>query len=103
LILPPEARGADVRMRVLNADGSEAEMCGNGIRCVAKQLYDSGRVQKDVIQIETQAGVLACAVALGPDGRVDTVAVEMGRPTKERERVDEPLTVGGRRFGLTCV
>jgi diaminopimelate epimerase len=101
MVLP--AREADARMRILNADGSEAEMCGNGIRCVAKELHDSGRVRKDVIAIETGNGVLSCAVTPGKDGKVDTVAVEMGRPRKEREKLDEPLTVGGRTFAMTCV
>src|SRR6187401_1802075 len=60
-VLPGDS-GADARMRVLNADGSEAEMCGNGIRCVAKELYDRGGVNKDVIMIDTGAGRLACAI-----------------------------------------
>src|SRR5215831_8422691 len=97
------SQAADAKMRILNADGSEAEMCGNGIRCVAKELWDSGKLRKDVINIETGNGVLACAVKLGKDGLVDTVAVEMGRPRKEREKVNDPLTVGGRSFELTCV
>ena len=101
MVLP--SREADARMRILNADGSEAEMCGNGIRCVAKELHDSGRITKDVIAIETGNGVLSCAVTPGKDGLIDTVAVEMGRPRKEREQLNEPLTVGGRTFAMTCV
>jgi len=101
MILPSEV--ADARMRILNADGSEPEMCGNGIRCVAKELWDSGKLRKDVIAIETGNGVLACTVRLGKDNFVDTVAVEMGRPRKEREKVNDPLTVSGRTFELTCV
>ena len=97
------SQAADAKMRILNADGSEPEMCGNGIRCVAKELWDSGKLRKDVINIETGNGVLACGVKLGKDGLVDTVAVEMGRPRKEREKVNDPLTVGGRTFELTCV
>jgi diaminopimelate epimerase len=103
MVLPAEAPAADARMRILNADGSEAEMCGNGIRCVAKELHDSGRVQKPVIEIETGAGRLSCAVALGPDGRVDTVAVEMGAPRREGPQEAEPLTMEGRSFVLDCV
>ncbi|HJZ85486.1 MAG TPA: diaminopimelate epimerase [Polyangia bacterium] len=103
MVLPAPAAGADARMRILNADGSEPEMCGNGIRCVAKELFDSGRVRKDVIRIDTLAGVLACAVQVGESGRVDTVAVEMGRPRLTRERAQEPLAIGGRELALTCV
>src|SRR5512143_3939705 len=91
-ILPATVAGADCRMRVLNSDGSEAEMCGNGIRCVAKYLRDrdpafAGRGQ---IVVETLAGVLPCGVTLGPDGRVATVAVEMGRPRLARGEI--PMT-----------
>jgi len=103
MVLPAPAAGADARMRILNADGSEPEMCGNGIRCVAKELFDSGRVRKDVIRIDTLAGVLACAVQVGESGRVDTVAVEMGRPRLTRGRAQEPLAIGGRELALTCV
>src|ERR1700744_3481744 len=51
---------ADARMRVLNSDGGEAEMCGNGLRCVAKELYDRGGLQRPAMAIETGAGVLTC-------------------------------------------
>src|SRR5262245_24051450 len=60
-VLP--ADGAHARMRVLNSDGSEAEMCGNGIRCVAKELYDRGGVREPEIAIDTGAGRLVCAMA----------------------------------------
>ncbi len=87
-VLPPSSTAADVRMRVLNSDGSEAEMCGNGIRCVAKHLYerDAG-LRKDVIRIETGAGILACGVEADASGRVTTVSVEMGRPRLERGEI----------------
>src|SRR5215213_10080419 len=62
LALLPGDAGADARMRVLNADGSEAEMCGNGIRCVAKELFDRGGVTKERIAIDTGAGRLVCAI-----------------------------------------
>jgi diaminopimelate epimerase len=77
-VLPGEP-GADARMRVLNADGSEAEMCGNGIRCVAKELFDRGGVTKDRIAIDTGAGRLVCAIT-ARNGRAETVTVEMGAP-----------------------
>jgi diaminopimelate epimerase len=88
-ILP--ADGVDARMRVLNSDGSEAEMCGNGIRCVAKFLHDRDpALRREVLRIDTGAGVLDCRVHTGPDGLVDTVAVEMGRPRLTRAQI--PMT-----------
>jgi diaminopimelate epimerase len=80
-ILPglPGQQG-DARMRVINADGSEAEMCGNGIRCVTKVLYETDPgLRRPVIRIDTGAGLLACAVTV-VDGQVQTVSVQMGRP-----------------------
>ena len=62
LAVLPGGPGADARMRVLNSDGSEAEMCGNGIRCVAKELYDRGGVPSRTIAIDTGAGRLVCAI-----------------------------------------
>jgi diaminopimelate epimerase len=77
-ILPGE-RG-DARMRVLNADGSEAEMCGNGIRCVAKVLFDrEPSLRRDVIRIDTGAGLLSCKIE-AKDGEATTVTVDMGTP-----------------------
>lgn len=67
-------------MRVLNADGSEAEMCGNGIRCVARHVRERLDEPADVFDIETLAGVKRCRVLPGPDGRVEAVAVSLGRP-----------------------
>jgi diaminopimelate epimerase len=83
----------DARMRVLNADGSEAEMCGNGIRCVAKVLYESDpALRKGVLKIDTGAGLLACEMRV-TDGHVDSVTVEMGRPRFARDEI--PLALGG--------
>jgi diaminopimelate epimerase len=86
-VLP--SKTADVRMRVLNSDGSEAEMCGNGIRCVAKDLYDRGRITKAEISIETGAGNLACAID-AKDGVTQSVTVTMGAPRLSRR--DIPMT-----------
>jgi diaminopimelate epimerase len=90
-ILPGE-RG-DARMRVLNADGSEAEMCGNGIRCVAKVLYESDpALRRSPLRIDTGAGLLECALELSGT-EVTQVAVEMGRPRLSRDEI--PLSPGG--------
>ncbi len=100
LLLGP-ATGPQVhgRMRLLNADGTEAEMCGNGIRCVAKHLGDEDR-SLDAAVIATAAGVKRCALGRGPTGEVERVLVDMGPPDFDRSAVgmigsgpllDEPL------------
>jgi diaminopimelate epimerase len=82
LILPSEH--ADVKMRMFNADGSEAEMCGNGIRCVAKYAYDHGLVKKLKMDIETASGVLSLQLFTSDSGLVDRVQVNMGEPRLNR-------------------
>ncbi|HEV3031249.1 MAG TPA: diaminopimelate epimerase [Polyangia bacterium] len=83
----------EARMRVLNADGSEAEMCGNGIRCVAKVLYETDpALRRPVLKIDTGAGLLTCELNV-TDGHVDSVTVEMGRPRFSRDEI--PLAPGG--------
>jgi diaminopimelate epimerase len=110
-ILPGE-RG-DARMRVLNADGSEAEMCGNGIRCVAKVLFDRDpELHKEVLRIDTGAGLLACKVD-ADNGSATTVTVDMGAPQLEPRLIpvasDAPRLVRAalpaldRQFAFTAV
>ena len=82
LILP--SAQADVRMRMFNSDGSEAEMCGNGIRCVAKYAYDHGLVARQQITVETGNGVLPLQLFTGASGRVEQVQVNMGAPKLRR-------------------
>ena len=79
LAVLPSTTG-DARMRVLNSDGSEAEMCGNGIRCVARELFDRGGLAKSTLQIETGAGLLACEVG-------ELVTVAMGAPRLTRGEI----------------
>jgi diaminopimelate epimerase len=86
LAVLPGDPGADARMRVLNSDGSEAEMCGNGIRCVAKELFDRGGVKKDRIAIDTGAGRLVCAIEKNGDV-AERVTVEMGAPRLTRAEI----------------
>ena len=88
LILPSST--ADVRMRMFNSDGSESEMCGNGIRCVAKYAYDHGIVSKKEITAETGAGVLTLQLTPGSDGKIQKVRVNMGPPRLGRDEI--PMT-----------
>ena len=87
-ILPAET--ADARMRVLNADGSEAEMCGNGIRCVVKELHDRGGIAKDELSIETGAGRLVCEIS------DSGVTVSMGAPRLLRGEIPMVGPIGER-------
>jgi diaminopimelate epimerase len=112
LILPSTV--ADVKMRMFNSDGSEAEMCGNGVRCVAKYAYDHGLVAKEVVTVETGAGVLTLQLYPNPAGRIARVRVNMGLPRLTRgeipltgepatQVVNEPLTILDKTFAITCV
>lgn len=81
LVLPPEPDvDAHVRMRMFNADGSESEMCGNGIRCVCKLAYDHGITSAHPMRVQTGRGVLTLDYTLDHDGKVDQVTVDMGEP-----------------------
>ena len=111
LALPAETE-ADLRMRMFNADGSEAQMCGNGVRCLARFAVDRGLAAGDTVRIETPAGVRE--IELHRDGdRIVKGSVSMGRPRLaapdipillEGDRVvDVPLTVGGQTLWMTCV
>lgn len=103
---------ADFRMRIYNADGSEAEMCGNGIRCVAKYVYDHHLTDKTEITVETGAGVLTLQL-FTENGKVLKVRVDMGEPiltpadipvVADGDKViDEPIEVGGKTWHMTCV
>lgn len=103
---------ADFAMRIYNADGSEAEMCGNGIRCVGKYVYDHGLTDKTEIAVESGAGIKYLSLNV-VDGKVATVCVDMGEPIFAPEDIpvvaegdnviDEPITVGGKNWEMTCV
>jgi diaminopimelate epimerase len=94
LILICPSDKADARMCMFNADGSEAEMCGNGVRCVAKFVHDHGLARKPVLTIETGRGVLTLELELAA-GKVRRVRVDMGEPILEAERI--PTTLPGPR------
>jgi diaminopimelate epimerase len=112
LILIGPSEKADARMRMFNADGSEAEMCGNGIRCLAKFIYDHGLVRKPTLAVETGRGVLTLRLE-ARDGKVERVTVDMGEPILEAARiptalpgdppVNVPLVVPDPTLIVTCV
>lgn len=81
---------ADTRMRIINADGSEAEMCGNGIRCFAKYVYERGVITKDSFTIETLAGIMKPSLTVEA-GKVTLVTVDMGKPVFEAAQI--PMNV----------
>jgi diaminopimelate epimerase len=119
LLLLYDSDTADFRMRIFNADGSEVEMCGNGIRCLARYIWDRGLSDKDELIVETLAGMIR------PVREGDLVKVDMGEPALEPEKipvkitkspelmahsskdalriVDFPLMSAGREFRITCV
>ena len=103
---------ADFRMRIYNADGSEAEMCGNGIRCVAKYVYDHKLTDKTEITVETGAGVKTLQLT-AEDDKVTLVRVDMGEPILTPDEipvvadgdrvVDESIVVDDKEWRMTCV
>ncbi|MEI0798922.1 diaminopimelate epimerase [Brachyspira intermedia] len=110
LIMPSDK--ADVQMRMFNYDGSESEMCGNGIRCVAKYAYDKGISKNNPMKIETLRGVLEAELFI-KDGEVDTVEISMSSPILEGLKIpttinknpiiDEPITFNGKTYYFTSV
>jgi diaminopimelate epimerase len=111
MVLPPEKDG-DVRMRMFNADGSESEMCGNGVRCVAKFALDRGLAKDDTVRVETLAGLRPIEIHRA-GGRIVKGTVGMGRPRLDPPEipvlvdgdraVDVPITVGGQTLWMTCI
>ena len=113
LILSPTDK-ADVKMQILNADGSEAEMCGNGIRCLARYAYEAGYVTKAEFTIATGAGIMRPRLNLAADGSVVDVQVDMGEPIlrgndipvtgfDNEHIIARPLEIDGKKFDITCV
>ena len=112
LILICPSDKADFRMRMFNSDGSEAEMCGNGIRCVGKFVYDKKLTDKTLVTIETKAGIKTLKLNV-KDKEVDTVRVDMGIPILESEKIpvitvekivqNLKLNVLDKSFNFTCV
>lgn len=112
LILIKQSKIADFMMEMYNADGSQSEMCGNGIRCVGKYVYDFGLTSKTEITVETLAGIKYLKLHL-ENGEVDKVTVDMGEPIftpqnipilSEKERyVNEEVEVLGKKFLMTSL
>jgi diaminopimelate epimerase len=110
LIMPSEI--ADFRMRMFNADGSEAQMCGNASRCIAKYVYDKGYTDKKVITLETKAGVKILEV-FPENGKVKKVKVDMGEPVLETRKIpvrwnedtliNQIIDFMPEKYAVTCV
>jgi diaminopimelate epimerase len=113
LILIAPSRIADARMRMFNVDGSEGEMCGNGVRCVAKYVHDHGIARRPQVRIETGRGVLALDITTTPDGRAASIRVDMSPPLLDPavmpctlpgpRAVDVPIDVDGQPVNITAV
>lgn len=109
----PSGKGGDYMMRIINSDGSEAEQCGNAIRCVSKYVYDNGHVSSDEIVIETIGAGLQKVKLNVTDGEVTAVTVDMGEPVLNGPQIpvaieselvlDRPIEAGGREFRFTAV
>lgn len=112
MILIQPSDKADFRMSMYNLDGSEGKMCGNGIRCVAKYVYDYGLTDKTNISVETKGGMKYLDLNV-EDGKVVTVKVDMGKPmiapkeipviSDKDKIVAEPITIDGTDYEMTCV
>ena len=94
LYIMPGEDGCDITMVVINSDGSMAEICGNGIRCVAKHARDYGLVDKDKFTVHTGRGTLIADVFKGKNGKVETVRIDMGAPILEGREI--PINADGR-------
>lgn len=113
LIVIVDSRVADVRMRIINSDGSEAEMCGNGIRCFAKYVYDSGIIEKKQFTVETPAGIMEPEITVGADNKAELITINMGRPSFNRSEIpmegtdgrvlNEDLGVDGENWKITSL
>ena len=111
LILIRPSSAAHCRMEMYNADGSRAQMCGNGVRCVAKFVYDRG-TRVNPLRVETDCGVKELDLVVDRSGHVTAASVDMGAPVLDGPRIpiaaegrviDQPFEVGGTEYRITCV
>ena len=113
LIFINPGKTAEFEMEMYNADGSRSEMCGNGIRCVGKYIYDHGLSDKTQISVESAGAVKYLTLFPGEDGKIEKVRVNMGSPILESKLVpvisdnekviDEAINVSGNEYKMTCV
>lgn len=112
LILAEQSRYGDIKMVIMNSDGSKADMCGNGLRCFSKYVYERLNIKKDVILVETGAGVLTVKLNLS-NNVVGAVKVNMGKPIFDYRKIpctieknpiiDEHITTSGKDFNISCM
>jgi len=112
LVLILSSAKADFRMRMFNLDGSEAEMCGNAIRCVGKYVYDNGFTNKTTVEVETLAGIKVLGLTV-KNGKVAQVRVDMGEPILDTQKIPvnseldrfiaQPVEIEGKIYPITCV
>lgn len=112
LILIGPSEHADFEMKMYNADGSRGEMCGNGIRCVGKYVYDYGLTDRTEISVETLGGIKYLSLTV-ENGKVSLVKVDMGSPifvpeqipvkAGRQDAVDVPINVDGKEYRMTCI
>ena len=112
VIILPSSK-ADFRMQMFNADGSEAEMCGNAARCIGKYVYEKGMTDKTELTLETLAGIKTLQLFLDDRNNVVSVTVDMGKPVLEAEKipttlpgkqiVNFPVSFDGINYAITCV
>ncbi len=112
LIMPKESEENDFRYRIFNSDGSEAEMCGNGIRCASKYVYDHKLTKKTKLCFETKAGIIKPELII-ENNTVKDIRVDMGEPVLERKKIpmkgpagpviDENIDINNKTLKITCV
>lgn len=112
IILINPSKNADAEMRIFNKDGSEGKMCGNGIRCVGKYLYDSGRIRRSAVTVETGSGIKTLEITV-QNGKAKYITVDMGKAvfdtklipvnTNEPELLNSRLSVNNIYYQVTCV
>lgn len=112
LIVICPSQKADFRMKMYNADGSEGNMCGNGVRCIAKYVYEFGLTKETTISLETKSGIKYLYLTV-ENGKVVSVRVNMGAPilkpaaipvtVGEDDCIDRPITIEGKEYHMTCV
>lgn len=115
LVLLCPSNKADIKMKIFNSDGTQAEMCGNGMRCIAKYAYEKEIVSKKIFKIETTSGTLHQAIYLGEKGtKKNEIEIEIGKPlllpdqipvdlVKSGPILKEPLNVNGKTFHISCI